>query len=1060
MMGKRFFQLIVLLILCTPWIYAQQQTITGTVIDKVLNEPIAGAAVTITGSAAGTATDMDGKFTISANIGDALKISYIGYITQTITIENAKTYYEIQLMEDLQNLEEVVVVGYATQKKVNLTGAVSTVDTKTMENRPVTTLSEALQGSVPGLNITQSNNGGQLGATMNVNIRGTGTISTGSSAQVLILIDGIEGNMNNVNPNDIESISVLKDAAAASIYGSRAAFGVILITTKKGRTGKVTVSYGNNFRYSGPTKLPNVANSYSFAHYFNESSINGGGNEIFNEETLNRILAYQKGEITTSTVENTGNGNWQFHERANDDVNWYKKHFQWAWTQEHNMNLRGGNEALLYYTSISWLDQNGNLKFGDDQYQRFNAMAKVNAKINKYIDFNINTKFIRYQLDNPLYSELGGLLYHDILRMWPMMPYKDPNGHYMRNGKLAQLTNGSRSITNNDNLYGQAQLVLHPTQNWNITAEAGARVINQNNQKNLNKVYEYNVAGEPLLLAYGSSYVAGQTMAETTYASSNHYTYNVYTDYTLEKSNHYAKLMVGMNAEDYKYRTLGAKRDDLITESVPEISAATGDDKITTSNIYDWSTVGFFGRINYDYMGKYLLEFNLRYDGSSRFLSDDRWGLFPSVSVGWNLAKENFFSDMASNMYINMLKPRASWGSLGNQYTNSYYPMYLTQPVSTGNGTWLMDGANPNTSSVPGAISSSLTWETVESTNIGLDLAMLKNRLNVNFDYYIRKTKNMVGPASEIAAIYGIAMPNTNNATLRNNGWEITVNWKDVIGNVKYNIGFNLYDSKTKVTSYPNASKSLTTYYEGKILGEIWGLTTHGIAKSQTEMDTWLVNNNPTWGSNWTEGDIMYCDLNGDGVINKGANTLDDSGDYTVIGNNTPRYHFGINLSAEYKNFDISMFLQGIMKRDLWLDGAYFWGAGSGEWQMTCFDEHLDYYRPENTTSFFGSNTDAYFPRIYMNSTKNQYTQTRYLQNGAYMRFKNIQIGYTLPKTLLGKAGIEHLRIYVSGENLWTLTALPEAYDPEALNSAYSGEGTGKTYPLSSTFSFGLNLTF
>lgn len=1059
-MRNKIFQLISMLVFWMPGLYAQQQTVTGMVIDKALNEPIVGATVSISGSSTGTATDADGKFTISTQTGDRLKISYIGYIAQTITVEVAKSYYEVLLMEDAQNLEEVVVVGYATQKKVNLTGAVSTVDTRTMENRPVTTLSEALQGSVPGLNITQSNYGGQLGSTMNVNIRGTGTISTGSSAQVLVLIDGIEGNMNNVNPNDIESISVLKDAAAASIYGSRAAFGVILITTKRGTAGKISVSYGNSLRYSGPTKLPDLADSYSFAHYFNESSVNGGGNAIFNEETLSRILAYQKGEITTTTIENKGNGNWQFHEQANDNINWYKKHFQWAWTQEHNMNLQGGSESLLYYASVNWLDQNGNLRFGDDQYQRFNAMAKVNAKINKYIEFNINAKFIRYQLDNPLYTDLGGLLYHDILRMWPMMPYKDPNGHYMRNGKLAQLTNGSRSVTNNDNLYGQAQLVLHPLKNWNITAEAGARVINQNNQKNLNKVYEYNVAGEPLLLAYGSSYVAGQTMAQTTYVNSNQYTYNLYTDYTLEKGGHYAKVMVGMNAEDYKYRTLGAGRNDLITESVPEISAATGDDKISASNVYDWSTVGFFGRLNYDYLGRYLLEFNLRYDGSSRFLSDDRWGWFPSVSVGWNIAHESFFEEIAQATTIHMLKPRASWGSLGNQYTNSYYPMYLTQTVNAGSGTWLMDGTNPNTSSVPGAISSSLTWETVESTNIGFDLAMLRNCLHVNFDYYIRKTKDMVGPASEIAAIFGTSMPNTNNATLKNNGWEITLNWRDKIGNVKYNVGLNLYDSKAKVVSYPNASKSLTTYYDGMALGEIWGLTTHGIAKSQEEMDAWLTNNNPTWGSNWGEGDIMYCDLNGDGIINNGANTQDDPGDYKVIGNSTPRYHFGVNLGAEYKNFDFSMFLQGIMKRDVWLDGPYFWGAGSGEWQMTCFDEHLDYYRPENTTSVFGANTNAYYPRIYMSSGKNQYKQTRYLQNGAYMRLKNIQIGYTLPRSLLHKVGIEHLRFFVSGENLWTLTSLPDAYDPEATDSAYSGEGTGKTYPLSSTVSFGLNLTF
>lgn len=466
-----------MLLLGITSLHAQQFNITGTVIDKKLNEPIIGATVQVKGTNNGTVTNLDGEFALK-NVakGSVLNVSYIGYVTQSISLNGAQTSFRIELSEDSKTLDEVVVVGFGTQKKVNLTGAVASVDTKALASRPVSQVGQALQGVVPGLNLSTPDLGGQLGQTMNVNIRGTGTIGKGSSASPLILIDGMEGNMNNLNPEDIENISVLKDAASSSIYGSRAAFGVILITTKKGKAGKMQVNYNNSFRYSGPTNLPNQLDSYRFANYFNEASINQGGSAIFDEETIDRIQKYMAGEITTTTIAN-GN-NWHFHEKANDNVNWWKKHFQWAWSNEHNISLNGGTEKLQYYVSGSYLNQDGNLRYGNDNYKRYNATAKVNAQINKYVDFNINTKFVRFDLDNPIYLEEGGLLYHDIARMWPMMPFKDPNGYYMRNGKLSQLTDGGRAKTHNDNIYLQGQLVIHPMKGWNIYAEAGMRVIN------------------------------------------------------------------------------------------------------------------------------------------------------------------------------------------------------------------------------------------------------------------------------------------------------------------------------------------------------------------------------------------------------------------------------------------------------------------------------------------------------------------------------------------------------------------------------------------------------
>lgn len=1040
-------------------IQAQQQiTVRGTVADKNLKDPIIGASIVLKGSSHGTITDIEGNFSLSeVPVDGVLVVSYVGYKTKEVKVAPGESRYNILLEEDTQALDEVVVVGFGTQRKSNLTDAVATVDTKVLESRPVTNLGQSLQGTVPGLNLSVGGLGGQLGQTMDVNIRGTGTISTGSKASTLILIDGIEGNMNNLNPDDIESISVLKDAAASSVYGSRAAFGVILITTKKGKSGKASVSYAGNARYYGPNHLPDLMNSWQFANYFNEGSENGGGNAIFDEDTMNRIQQYMNGEITTSTIPNS-NGNWQFHEKANDNVNWYKTHYKWSWAQEHNLNINGGSEKCQYYVSANYLGQDGNLRYGKDAYDRITTNAKLNAQPYKWLDIEVNTKYIYSKLDNPLYSDMNGLFYHDIVRMWPTMPFEDPNGHYMRNGKLGQLTNGSRSITSNNNVYLQGQLVFHPLKNWNIYATAGLRLIDQLQRQNLNKVYEYNVNGEPLELAYGGSYSSGQTGAMQYWTKANHLTSSLYSDYLFALDEHQFKFMAGVNTEKYNNRFLSVKRMDLITESVPEIGAATGEDVINEASAYSWATAGFFGRLNYDYSNKYFFAGNLRYDGSSRFLRKDRWGLFGSFSLGWNIAAEEFFP--ANESIINQLKPRISWGTLGNQNTNSYYPMYLLQSVKTNGGSWLMGDTKPTVSAMPLPISRSLTWETVKSLNVGADIGMFRNRFNVNFDYFVRKTLNMVGPAAEIASIFGTGMPPSNNTDLRTKGWEIAIGWRDNVRKLNYNIDFNMSDARTYVDRYPNDSKSLSTYYKGQELGTIWGYVTHGIAKSQSEMDAWIANNNPSWGAGWGEGDVMFKDLNGDGVINTGANTAQDPGDRKIIGNSTPRFRFGLNLGLEWKGIDFSMFWQGVAKRDLWLSGTTFWGISGGQWQSTGFKEHLDYYRPENTKSVFGPNTNAYFPKMYMNKDMNQKEQTRYLQNGAYARLKNIQVGYSLPQTVMNKISMQKVRVFVSVENLFTITSLPKGFDPETAYSVYSDNNSGKTYPLQTTVSFGVNATF
>ena len=1049
---RKHVSMLLLIVCCIPFmLHAQTTTIQGKVID-VHGEAIIGASVTVEGTTNGGITDLDGFYRVNAKPGDYLKISYMGYKDVRVKAEQGLT---TTLEEDNELLDEVVVVGYGVQKKVNLTGSVAAVGGDKIANRPVMSIGQALSGVAPGVRVTQGS-GAPGEESISIQVRGEGSFNNSSP---LILVDGVEADMAPLNSDDIESISILKDASSAAIYGSRAPFGVILVTTKKGKQGKTSISYSNNLRWSRPTNIPDMLDAYTFAQYFNRAIDNTGSGEahFFSDITMERIQQYMNGQITTSTIANA-NGNWQFHEKANDNVNWYKTHYKWAWSQEHNLNINGGSDKSQYYVSANYLDQDGNLRYGKDSYERISTNAKFNAQPFKWLDIEVNTKYVYTKLDNPLYSDMNGLFYHDVVRMWPTMPFKDPNGYYMRNGKLGQLTNGSRSITSNNNVYLQGQLVFHPLKNWNIYANVGLRLIDQVQRQNLNKVYEHNVAGEALELAYGGEYAVGQTGAMQYWTKANHLTTSLYSDYSFSFDEHQFKVMAGVNTEKYNNRYLSVKRMDLITESVPEIGTATGEDKINEASAYTWATAGFFGRINYDYSNKYFIAGNLRYDGSSRFLRKDRWGLFGSFSLGWNIAAEDFFS--VNENIINQLKPRVSWGTLGNQNTKSYYPMYLLQTVKPNGGSWLMGDSKPTVAGMPGTLSSSLTWETVQSLNIGFDLGMLRNRLNINFDYFIRKTLDMVGPASEVASIYGIGMPASNNTDLRTKGWEIAASWRDKIGQINYNIGFNMADSRSFVDKYPNESKSLSTYYKDQELGAIWGYVTHGIAKNQSEMDEWIKDNNPSWGSGWGEGDIMFEDLNGDKVINEGANTVDDPGDRKIIGNSTPRFRFGLDLGCEWKGIDFSMFWQGVAKRDLWLDGPMFWGISGGEWQSTGLKEHLDYYRPENTTSVFGPNTNAYFPKMYMSKDMNQKVQTRYLQNGAYARLKNIQLGYTFPTQIINKLHMQKLRVYVSAENVLTITSLPSGFDPETTYSSYSDGNSGKTYPLQTTISFGLNATF
>lgn len=1040
----------------------QKKLISGTVTD-LNGDPIIGANVIEKGTTNGTVTDINGHFSLEVSEKSILTISYIGYVLKEVKIGN-QSKLQIELSEDTQSLDEVVVVGFGTQKKVNLTGAVSVVNSEVLDARPVTTATQALQGVLPGLNISMNNGGGELNNSLDINIRGAGTIGNGSKSNPLVLIDGMDGDINMLNPQDIESVSVLKDAAAASIYGSRASFGVILITTKKGKEGKTNVSYNNSFRWSSPMRMPEMMDSYTFANYWNTASTNAHQGIIFDEETMGRIIAFQKGEITTQGIPDSNNPNrYQMYEKGNNNIDWLKEHFKnGAFAQEHNLSINGGSQKIQFYLSANYLGQEGLLRYGGDDYKRYSFSSKINAQLADWASVNVSTKFMRGDKSQPTYlTENSRLFFNELSRKWPVTPRNYEHGGYTTTSRIIPLEDGGRFKSQNDYLYQQLQLVLEPIKNWKLFGEVNYRIHNKNEHTEILEISELGIDGINSQIEGVAGYAKGLTRITEYYYKENFLNTNLYTEYSHSlDSGHNFKILVGFNAELSKDRDLKAYKESLITPSLPTIDTATGLEKIQNGGYDQWATAGFFGRLNYNYKDRYMAEFNLRYDGTSRFLEAKRWNWFPSISAGWNIARETFME--STNSWLGSLKLRASYGQLGNQNTESLYPFYSLMDITAAGGNWLLNDAKPDKVLPAALISRYLTWEKVETWNIGLDFGLFNNRLVGSVEGFSRYTKDMVGPAPELPVILGTDVPKMNNADLQTTGWELDLSWRDRLKNgLSYGVHFTVADARMKVKRYPNDNKKVDIenkdkiYYEGQYIGDIWGYTTVGIAKTDEEMNNHLAKvDQSTIGNEWAAGDIMYADLDGDGEISGGQGILGNMGDKRVIGNKTPRYNFGLTLDAAWKGFDISAFFQGTMKRDLWLGSNQFWGA-STIWHGIGLKAHDDYFRLADDP--MGENLDSYFPRPIFDSEKNRQVQTRYLQSGAYIRLKNLQLGYTLPSELMRKIAIQKLRVFISGENLWTGTKMSKAFDPEA----FSGEsGEGRVYPLQTTISLGLSVNF
>lgn len=1040
------------------------------------NAPLPGASITLKGSHTGTVSDVNGNFTIEAEPGTELVIQYIGYAESVIKV-GTKDFYTIRLSEDNKLLNDVVVVGYGTAKKINLVGAVDQIDNKQIGERANSNLSRSLQGMVPGLNITFSD--GKPSRTPSINLRGRGSIGAGGSA--LVLIDGVEGSLNSVNPADVESVSVLKDASSAAIYGARGAFGVVLVTTKKAREGKTQVNYNGSVSMHQRTIREEDkvvtdglqwTDGWYKAYKGNSTSEPGGINNVFkwstdwynelvrrhNDPTLDRIRVNDKGEY-----EYFGNTNWL------DII--YKDH---NYSTEHNVSVSGGTDRARYYVSGRYFNQNGIYSAGKENYTQYNIRSRGEIKINDKLVLENNTDLRVERNRQPMVMYDRQLIERMIQHQgYPMTMEKNPDGTWTEasvymgwagfvEGTSWQKNNG-RDVRNTTTLTYtpiKEQLIFKGDFTYYNSKSIRLRAENQ---------YDY----------YTGPKLKG---TRNTYSSLENYDYdkeymsgNVTGNYIpkFENKDHYLNVLLGWNMEHQNYRTIQTYRRGLLYPNKPSFALMNGDFYTVDQGGYEWAYVGFLYRADYNYKNRYLAEFSGRYDASSKFPENQQWGFFPSGSVGWRISEEPFMQP--AREWLDNLKLRASAGSLGNGNVDPY--TYLSK-VDINRTSVIIDGAVQMYATAPNLVPSSLTWEKATTYDIGLDMDVLADRLSFTADYYRRNTTNMytVGPA--LPAVLGAASPKGNNADMRTKGWELSLTWRDnfLLGGKEfsYSVKGMLWDSRTVVTKFNNPTKLLSTYYEGMELGTVWGYHIEGLFKDQAEIDAHADQSKLKVSNDniLKPGDLKFGDLNHDGKVNNGTNTLADHGDLKVVGNTTPRYQYGFNITANWNGFGLSAFFQGVGKQNWYpnRETGFFWGQ-YGRPYGYMLKEHTG----DNVWTEENQNTNAYWPRYrgYLaNAGKAMGMQPndRYLQNVAYLRLKNLQIDYSFNSKVCNALHVQNLKLYLSGENVLTWTPLKRhasLFDPEGISAGDADfrsnadtDGDGYGYPILSSYTFGINVTF
>ena len=1095
---------------------AQKSVVKGTVKDSD-GELLMGAGVVVKGTSQGTITDVNGNFELGGvTYPVTLVASFIGMADQEVTLNSAaESPCEIVLGVDKNFLDEVVVVGYGTQKKVNLTGAVGVVDGKDLALRPVNSAAQALQGADPSLLLTMGN-GSVEGTEYSVSIRGKVSINSGSP---LILIDGVEGSLGQVNPNDIESVSVLKDASSCAVYGAKASAGVILINTKNGSAGKASITYDGRVSVStNTTSTDFITSSYDYVTLCNEfyEYYKGYGAWSFTDAQI-EMMKERRYDVTENPsrpwVIPDETGLYSYVYLANFD--WYDFLFKRTRPEtEHNISVRGGTDKVKYFVSGRYLYREGLFNNeGEDKFNGFNLRSKIDAKLTNWLTYSNSLSFERqlyayggyWEQDGLQGNNDTGILWNFTQNVGPMLTPWNPDGTVnMYPGFMADATSPIFSgrggpYTDGRNTNKRSRNYLTMTNRFTFDIVKGLKFIADYTYKRRDNVeayrslptansYHNEIKGmykkdglEEGIFTNGSVY---DFYREKRYYQDGHIA-NAYFTYNGSFNDHNVSATVGGNFDDYYGTTLAITQNGCLSDNLSFIGLTTNEEGFNniaaaSQSISSYRTLGFFARANYDWKGRYLVELSGRYDGTSRFPKGQRWGFFPSASAGWRISEEPFFKPLKG--WWNNAKVRLSYGSLGNQQVSDYY---YWDTIKTGTQSYLLNGTTKSSyaqATVP--VSSDLTWETVITQNLGIDLGFFQNRLNVTADFFIRDTKDMLTKAMTLPAVYGSAAPKTNAADLRTKGYEIQVSWKDgfkLAGkDFTYSVGGSLGDYKTVITKYDNPTKLLSDNYVGKVLGDVWGYVTDGLFATDEEAAAYaaIVNDQiPNKGlyagkapnNILMAGDIKYLDLPtvdtdgdgipdaGDGVINTGDNTLDNPGDRRIIGNTKPRYIYSLRGDLQWMGVDFSVFFQGVGKVS-WMPSyncIYFWNT---------YSYHRPTFIPKNFEEKCWSdeegadNSNVLFPRRRgrMCGSSLQ-TSDYFLQDASYIRLKNLTVGYTLP---LKTKAVERVRVYFSGENLWYWSPMKkwtDVIDPEVATSSAYGDCS---YPYSKIFSFGVNVTF
>ncbi|WP_426670421.1 SusC/RagA family TonB-linked outer membrane protein [Mucilaginibacter sp. McL0603] len=1049
--------------------------VTGRVTDDT-GLPLPGVSIFEKGGKSSTATDNNGNYSISVPDHAMLIFRFIGYTAQDQIVamkEGNAVTMDIIMKAANNGLKEVVVVGYGTQKKVDLTGAISTVSGDVLADRPTPNVARGLEGVVPNLNIVLTD--GKPIRSPTFNIRGTTSIGGGGSA--LVLIDGVPGDPSLLNPNDIDNISVLKDAASSAIYGARGAYGVVLINTKNPKKEKTTVNFNASYTINQKTVDPSVvSNGYEWTQNF-VNSYTAWYDYRSQPTTINGVLPYTpayldslKARVTNPSLPQVtvdpATGKYVYY----GNTDWYKQLYRQSMpATDYSLNIASSTKNSSFYISGRDYNQKGIYTYNPDDFSRYNLRMKGTVNITPWLTLSDNLDFNAYKYFYPLTNGNAPVTRYLDITAAPVGILRNPDGSltpssYYSVGDLA--TGNDHSNTNQMYIRNTVSLNADLIKNYlNLKADFSYAHTNYNV---LSQFYPVSYSAGPGLTGQSVNNYLNNSSTIT-----NYWATNIYAEGKKSFGKHSFKLLAGTNIEDNTINMNSYQRDGLIDPSLPDFNLLNGTNYTITGGGNEWTIAGFFGRLNYDYDEKYLLEINGRYDGSSKFPSYSQFGFFPSVSAGWIMSKEKFMS-FASN-WLDMFKFRASFGSLGNGNINPY--QFIPQMAVAQSTTTAINGAYPTYTRNPNVLPDNLTWETSTTIDGGVDFAMFNNRFSGSFDYYSRATTGMFTPSQPLPATFGAAVPNGNYSNLRTNGWDLSLNWSDHISkSVRYSVGIVLSNYTATITKYNNPNGVLpyggvNTYYKGEKVGDIWGFTTQGLYTAEQLAGPHPNQTNYIVVSNSNiplPGDVMFKDINGDGAINIGKGTLADHGDLSVIGNSTPKLPYGVNLGLSVKNFSFSAFIQGVGHLDWWpgTDAGLFWGQYNRPYGSIPTSMLANVWSP--------SNPDAYFPRyrgyVALSGTRElAVVQTRYLQNAAYTRLKNVNLTYTLPQSLASRLKMSSAKIFFTGQNLLTFTPLHKYapnYDPEVIYGSdpevnpAANIGNGYSYPMLKSYTLGINLTF